>query len=229
VKEFLNLLFSGDVEKIALAISFLLILAGASASSHVFNEWLIRNLFGMKQKADTGITPVSNLPDDNLSDSHLLKAWRTHDSAPAPLRLARKQTLVRLNEVKQALVNQKGSARIAKISSNLLNGGQYVIGGLLASSFVQESLSPRSVGVLGVLVLIASLFKQQFHPELNAEDARKKASKLQALVRSSEDQLAILDAKIANGEDHSDAMIELLSGITRRLTEIENPEALESA
>jgi hypothetical protein len=98
---------------------------------------------------------------------------------------------------------------------------------VLASSFVQESLKPKWVGVFGVVVLIASLFKQQFHPEINAENARKNASKLQALVRSSEDQLAVLDAKIASGQDHSDAMIALLTQITQRLTEIENPEAIE--
>jgi hypothetical protein len=93
---------------------------------------------------------------------------------------------------------------------------------------VQESLSSKSVGLLGVLVLVSSLLKQQFHPELNAENARKKASQLQALVRTSEDQLTILDAKIASGQDHSDAMIALLTQITQRLNEIENPEAIES-
>lgn len=39
---------------------------------------------------------------------------------------------------------------------------QYIIGGVLASSFVQGLLNPPWVGVLGVLVLVASLFKQQF-------------------------------------------------------------------
>jgi cell division septum initiation protein DivIVA len=81
---------------------------------------------------------------------------------------------------------------------------------------------------MGVVVLIASLFRQQFHPEINAQEARAKASRLKALVRASEDQLAILDAKIASGQDHSDAMIALLTQIRGRLTEIEDPEAIDS-
>jgi hypothetical protein len=161
-----------------------------------------------------------------------LKGVRTTDASPAPQKgtsskVARERAVKRLNEAKEAMDDQSGSARISRISDTLLTVGQYVIGGVLASSFVQESLSPKSVGLLGVLVLVASLVKQQFHPELKAEDARKRASKLQGLIRTSEDQLTILDAKIAGGQDQSDAMISLLTQITQRLTEIENPEAVE--
>jgi hypothetical protein len=114
------------------------------------------------------------------------------------------------------------------VSSNSLIVAQYIIGGVLATSFVQESLKPKWIGAMGVVVLIASLFRQQFHPEINAQEARAKASRLKALVRASEDQLAILDAKIASGQDHSDAMIALLTQIRERLTEIEDPEAIDS-
>jgi hypothetical protein len=102
-------------------------------------------------------------------------------------------------------IGQDKKARISAWSSNLLTVAQYVIGGVLASSFVQESLTPKWVGALGVLVLVASLFKQQFHPEIDAEQARKKSAQSVALVRSTEDRLAILDAKTASGQDHSDA------------------------
>jgi hypothetical protein len=105
--------------------------------------------------------------------------------------------------------------------------GQYIVGGLLASSFVQESLSPKLVGSLGLLVLIASLIKQHFHPELSVQNATTKAAQLKALIRRSEHQLAILDAKVASGQDHTDAMISLLMTITERLTEIEMPELIE--
>jgi hypothetical protein len=160
------------------------------------------------------------------------KTVRTTDAASAPQKtiaskVARERAVKRLDEAKEAMEDQTGSAKTSKISDTLLTVGQYVIGGVLASSFVQESLSPKSVGLLGVLVLVASLVKQQFHPELKAEEARKRASKLQALIRTSEDQLTILDAKIASGQDQSDAMIALLTQITQRLTAIENPEALE--
>ena len=74
--------------------------------------------------------------------------------------------------------------RWSSISANLLVRGQYVVRGLLASSFVKESLSsPKLVGFLGVLVLLASLIKQYFHPEISTENARRKATKLKAMIR----------------------------------------------
>jgi hypothetical protein len=142
--------------------------------------------------------------------------------------VARRQVRVRLIEARSARDAQEGAAKVASISNNALTVAQYVIGGVLASSFVQESLSPKWVGLLGVLVLIASLVKQQFHPELNAEDARKKVSRLKALIRTSEDQLAILDARSASGEVCSDAIIALLPQITQKLNDIEYPEAVDS-
>lgn len=191
--------------------------AGAIFASKTMME-LLEKSFGLRREKEALATG---------------RRQRVRDSAYAgttipPSQIARERAITRLDEAKQAMTSKRGSERIARISSNLLTVGQYIIGGVLASSFVQESLSPKSVGLLGILVLIASLVKQQFHPELNAENARKKTSQLQALIRTSEDQLTILDAKIASGQDHSDAMIALLTQITQRLNEIENPEAIES-
>lgn len=165
------------------------------------------------------------------------KRHRTHDSAfkgapaaqpPSPSEVATDRALSRIDEAKKAMAQQKSARRWSTISANLLTVSQYVIGGVLASSFVQEALSTRIVGLLGVLVLIASLIKQHFHPELSAANSQKKHAQLKALIRTSEDQLTILDAKILTGQDHTDAMIALLTSITQRLTEIENPEAFES-
>lgn len=52
------------------------------------------------------------------------------------------------------------------------------------------------VGFLGVLVLIASLIKQHFHPDATARDATQKVGKLKALIRSAEDQLAELITRV---------------------------------
>jgi hypothetical protein len=145
-----------------------------------------------------------------------------------PWRVARERVVLRLRDATSYRAEQLSTRRWSRVAANSLTIAQYIIGGVLASSFVQAALSPRLVGGLGVLVLIASLFKQQFHPEIDAEEARRKASKLQGLIRVSEDQLAILDAKTATGQDHSDALIALLTQITGRLTGIENPEATES-
>ena len=153
--------------------------------------------------------------------------WRTTD-AGSPTLVARSRVVLRIKEAATFRKEQLGIRKWSKIAANLLTIAQYIIGGVLASSFVQESLTPKWVGGLGVLVLIASLFKQQFHPEINAEDARKKAYELQALVRSSEDQLAIIDAKIPSGQDHSDAMIALLKEITQTLNKIELNEPTQA-
>jgi hypothetical protein len=155
------------------------------------------------------------------------KRYRTQDSVATPSQVARQRALARIQEAREALHKQLSAEKWSRISGNLLTVGQYIIGGLLASSFVQESLSPKLVGFLGVLVLLASLLKQHFRPEVSAENASKKAVRLRALIRMSEDQITILDAKIASGQDHTDAMISLLTRITDRLTEIETPDAIE--
>lgn len=141
--------------------------------------------------------------------------------------VARARVVLRLAEAKAFRDSQAKRARSSALASNLLSVAQYVIGGVLASSFVQESLTPKWVGALGVLVLIASLIRQQFHPEIDAELARKKVGEITGHIRSSEDELAILDAKTASGEDHSDAMVKLMTDVTGTLNLIENRDDRE--
>ena len=150
-------------------------------------------------------------------------------SARAASRVARGRVSTRLKEAANLLKSQRAIESRSNLASNTLTVAQYIIGGLLASSFVQQSLNPKIVGALGILVLIASLFKQHFHPETDAEEARRKGLQLQAFIRTSEDDLAVLDAKIEAGQDHSDALIALMKQMTKRLTEIENPETPKSA
>src|SRR5579864_3843459 len=112
------------------------------------------------------------------------KTARTIDAAyqpprvPTPSQVAKERALARIEEAKDTFRRQTSSARWSTISGNFLSVAQYIIGGLLASSFVQESLSPRLVGSLGLLVLLASLIKQHFHPEVGADNARNKAAHL---------------------------------------------------
>jgi|HubBroStandDraft_1064217.scaffolds.fasta_scaffold02309_2 hypothetical protein len=150
---------------------------------------------------------------------------KTRDSAPSSHSIARWHVGVRLRDAKAARAQEESSAKLSRILSGALTFAQVVIGGVLASSFVQEALPPKTVGVFGVLVLIASLVKQQYRPEVDAEQARQKASKLQALIRLAEDQLTTLDGLSSKGEDRTDALIDLRNQISRGLTEIENPES----
>jgi hypothetical protein len=146
---------------------------------------------------------------------------------PSSSQIATQQVHLRLTEANTAREQQKSAAQVLKWSSNSLAFGQYVIGGVLASSFVQQSLNTNLVGLLGVLVLIASLVKQQYHPELKADEASRKASRLQILIRISDDQLTALEAKSTSGEDRTDALIDLMNRITLGLNEIEDPEATQ--
>ncbi len=138
----------------------------------------------------------------------------------------RQRVAARLKEASTAMEDQLSRKKRSKFASNALTVGQYILGGLLASSFVQQSMNPTWVGAMGVLVLVASLIKQNFHAEIDANDAQRKAAQLLSLIRISEDDLTILDEKINRGEDHSDEMIQLMKSITKHFTEIENAEAV---
>jgi hypothetical protein len=201
-----------NLKPYATLLSGFAILAGGAASA-----WA-KTLIHLLTKDDKQKEPVARIRTADTVSKY---------ESRSPSQVARNQTAMRLYEAKEAMEEQKASAKAAKISSNLLTIGQYIIGGVLASSFVQEALSAKWVGVLGVLVLIASLVKQQFHPEINAAEALKKAAQLKALIRLSEDQFTILDAKIASGQDQTDAMIALLAQITQKLNEIENDEPVQ--
>jgi len=170
----------------------------------------------------------SSAGSDSSGGAALKKSWKTRDSALNSHTLARSHVVIRLDDAKTARTEEESTAKVSRILSGSLTFAQVVIGGVLASSFVQESLSRNTVGIFGVLVLIASLVKQQYRPEVDAEQAREKASKLQALIRLSEDQLATIDARSAQGEDRTDALIELRDRISQGITEIENPEAILS-
>jgi hypothetical protein len=166
------------------------------------------------------------LAEDNLAKEQGVFVGRhstrdTVENLPA-YAIARQRVRERINEANQALNGQKSVAWWSSFASVLLTVGQYIVGGLLASSFVQNSLTPRLIGVLGLIVLFASISKQHFHPEVNAANARGKAGQLRALARTSEDDLAVLDAKSSTGQDHSDEMIALMKSLTQRMTEIEN-------
>ena len=95
----------------------------------------------------------------------------------------------RLREVRAALDRQTSIASTNRWTSSLLTIGQYIIGGLLASSFVQQSLRPDLVGVLGLLVLISSLIYQHFRPDIQLRGAMSRALRLRAVIRSAEDDL----------------------------------------
>ena len=96
----------------------------------------------------------------------------------------------RLREAKNALRRQRRLSTAYRSAGSLLTFSQVVIGGVLTSSFVQQSLSKDLVGILGLIVLAASLVRQYSRPEVLFIGARQRAAQLKALIRDAEDQVS---------------------------------------
>jgi hypothetical protein len=101
----------------------------------------------------------------------------------------------RLDDARDALRRQEFAARWSKWTLNLLTFGQYIVGGVLASSFVQSSLSKDVVGLLGVLVLVSSLIHQRFRPDLQYRSAKERAVFLRLLIRRAEDDVYAIQSR----------------------------------
>jgi hypothetical protein len=156
----------------------------------------------------------------------------THDAAPklppASATLARNQFLKRLTDAREAYAAEKSSARSTKTVSNILIFVQVIVGGVLATSFVQHQ-DPTIVALLGIVVLVATLVRQAYHPEVNAQQSKLKSAKLLGVIRASEDELVAVDAKSTKGEDRTDTLIAMTAELTKKLNEVENSDQITTA
>jgi hypothetical protein len=210
-----------------LAFAATLTSAVGAAAVKAWNERVARR---RTQEAETrDLQKMSALDEDD--ELKVLKKRKTNDSAyvpdKTPTHVARQRVVMRIAEAISTRTEQLNSAKRSKSVANGLTWTNYILGGVLASSFVQETVSARWAGGLGVLVLIASLIKQQYHPEADADTASRKALQLTSLIRTSEDRLAILDAKTATTGDQSNEMIGLMQWLTQRLGEIETLQVIQ--
>ena len=128
---------------------------------------------------------------------------------------------LRLEEASAALMHQLRMARWHKSAALLLTFSQFIVGGVLASSFAQQSVSPSIMGALGLLVLMASLVRQHYQPDVESAAARARVTRLRALLREIEDELLLRD----------DAELDLSTARTlsaRIRTTLEATEAIEA-
>ncbi len=209
-----------SIETVAAIVSALLTALGGAASSEIFKR-LIDHLF----KRDREPVPDEGIPGPTMAEE------LTRAGAPAVVgqllypsvarfKLAKQQVLVRLRDARQARQKQQSLARWSRWSANSLTFGQYVIGGVMATSFVQKSLSPEIVGVFGVLVVAASLLKQHYHPDINAQNAAQRAGQLETLIRQSEDRLVVIETTMEPAADDPALVLELLERVSAELTRI---------
>ena len=106
----------------------------------------------------------------------------------------------------------------------LLTFGQYIIGGLLASSFVQNSVPAEVIGILGVLVLLSSLIRQRYRPDIKAVGAKRRAALLRSFIREVEDSLYALK----NGQDNAPSVFAIRQKVTERLSKVEESELADT-
>lgn len=125
----------------------------------------------------------------------------------------------RLSDARQALVEQKSAAKWNSRTVNSLTFGQYIIGGVLATSFVQSSLSATGTGFLGVLVLVSSLIHQRYRPDVKAKNGYDRAARLKQLIRDAED--IVFDLKRQQDAQNITKVRQLIS---KGLADIERSE-----
>jgi hypothetical protein len=126
----------------------------------------------------------------------------------------------RLNEARHYLQRQEAMARWNCRAAASLTFSQYIVGGILATSFVQEALSREVVGFLGLLVLIASLIHHRYRPDIYASCARERAVQLRALIRKAEDALYA----IRSGRSDAPSLLKIRKMVSQELAEIEARE-----
>jgi hypothetical protein len=121
----------------------------------------------------------------------------------------------RLSQARSVLKRQESSAKWNKWIGHSLTFGQYVVGGILATSFVQASLSKEAVGFLGVLVLVSSLIYQRFRPDLHYRATRERAVQLRLLIRKAEDDVYVIQQGKGTAKTVEDVWQMVSEGLTR--------------
>ncbi|EKV00204.1 hypothetical protein Lepto7375DRAFT_2307 [Leptolyngbya sp. PCC 7375] len=130
----------------------------------------------------------------------------------------------RLYELRSSLQRQESIARLNSWSDSLLTFGQYIIGGLLASSFIQDSAPKQVVGILGVLVLLSSLIRQRYRPDIKAVGAKRRVALIRSFIREVEDNLYALN----KGQENAPSVFSIRQRVTERLSRFDEIELIES-
>ncbi len=132
----------------------------------------------------------------------------------------------RLREASDKLTESERYVSFNQRANNMMIFGQYIVGGVLASSFLQESLSPSIVGALGLIVLISSTAQQHYKPSQRVVAGKKRCSVLKAIIREVEDDLEEL--RQTNRGIESTKLRILEQPLAKRISdELSNIETLE--
>lgn len=131
----------------------------------------------------------------------------------------------KLNEAISILDKQKALKLRNHWVSWLLKIGQYLTGGILATSFFQEALSAQVAGFLGLLILLCTFMNQHFRPDVKFINAKTRILKLTRLIRTAKDSLSALDAKEKDAPDE----LSIIKTISEGIDEVERSQHLDYA
>lgn len=126
----------------------------------------------------------------------------------------------RFREVAIQIKRQTNLIHLNWWASTVLRFGQYVIGGILATAFVRDTLTPNTVGLLGVLVLMASLIHQHFRPDVTLQECRGRLYRLRRVARRAEDEWARTQKHLSNAKTEE----EIATMLSRGLNEVDRLE-----
>ena len=119
-----------DFKDLAVLLSILMALGGAAIS-------VAASKLGRRMGQRYGEQALA----EAKAEARLSQAGRTRDASPSSV--VRGGVLVRIKEATTSREQQLSTQKWSKLAADLLTVAQYIIGGVLASSFVQESLTPK--------------------------------------------------------------------------------------
>ena len=147
-----------------------------------------------------------------------------NERSPEPTKEEIQHRDTRLAEAHAELGRQEISARWSGRSATSLAVSQYVVGGTLATSFIQTTFPDWAVGLLGLIVLLASIIYQRFRPDLRMSAARRRVAALKAAIRRAEDDLFRVNQSV----EDAPTIIEIRAAVTNALVHVEHSELEEN-
>ena len=138
----------------------------------------------------------------------------------AKKRMCDPESETRVREARGVLARQENIAKWNKWADTSLTFSQYIVGGVLASSFIQSALAPELIGFLGVLVLASKLIHQHYRPDVSSRTAKHRATRLRSLIRTAEDGLYA----IRSGQKSVPTLLAIRTRMSDGLSEIERAE-----
>ena len=138
---------------------------------------------------------------------------------------ARERVNEKLNVLETSRQIQVNRGKRASRASNILIFGQYVLGGILtASAFITQHVDPTAVGCMGIVVIAATAARKHYQPEVDAEEAERKAVRYRDVIEETRDDLLEIDEDTESGQDRTKEVRALNRRVTNRIREIENSD-----